>query len=73
MDVIWESNSEFLGDLAPTLVFWKSLKEERHLLHEPGQIHNSVLLAPNYSASKVQENASGIKGKALFKTPGPTE
>lgn len=55
-----------LGAWSPRYLLGKSLKEERHLLHKQEQIHNSPLLAPNYSLSKVQEYASGTKGKALF-------
>lgn len=55
-----------LGAWSPRYLLGKSLKEERHLLHEQEQIHNSPLLAPNYSLSEVQEYASGTKGKALF-------
>lgn len=66
----------FLGTRPPLYLLWKSLQEERHLFHEFGQIHVSQLLAPDYSANKVQENASSCppgKVKALFKPPGPTK
>lgn len=59
--ILFEIIVNSLGTWSPFCLLGKSLKKERYLPHEPNQIHNSPLLAPNYSCSKAQENASSTK------------